>query len=137
MHSLRVLEAHLRVLVGLEHSFRLSIEDDLLELGWVNFGLVGLHLCEDGLICKLVLEYTLASSDCTSVVTILLQLLEQPLDHLDKRIVVTSYDLMRENSEWTLHLLQRSDNFLSKLDFLTSSKIIFELEVNVVSRTGD
>ena len=90
MHSLRVLEAHLRVLVGLEHALGLSIEDDLLKLGRVNFGLVSLHLREDGLIRKLVLEYTLASSDCTSVVTVLLQLLKQPLDHLDKRIVVTS-----------------------------------------------
>ena len=75
MDSLRVLEAHLRILVGLENALGLPIEDDLLEFGWVNFGLIGLHLRVDSLIGQLVLEYTLSARDGTPIVTILLQLL--------------------------------------------------------------
>ena len=63
MDTLRILQAHLRVLIRLVDSLRLAIEDDLLELGWVHACLVSLLASHNSLVGELVLENTLTASN--------------------------------------------------------------------------
>ena len=39
---------------------------------------------------------------------------------------------MREDNVWTLHLLERLDDLLGKFDFLTTSEVILEVQVDIV-----
>ena len=77
------------------------------------------------------------SSDSTSIISVLLKLNNEPLDDLDQGFIIASRDLMRENCEWTLHLLEGSNDLLGKLYFLTTIQVIFELEVDVVGGACD
>ena len=102
MHPLGILETHLCVLVRLVDTLWLAIENDLLELGGV-YSLNG--LCHCAFVLKTELEDTLLARDYSSVVSVFLQLRQEPLDDFDERLVVTSRNLMRKNSVWALHLL--------------------------------
>ena len=75
--------------------------------------------------------------DLTSIVSVLFQLLEEPLDNLDQGLVVTARDLMGEDRKWTLHLLERGDDLLSERYFLTARQIVFKFEVDVEGAACD
>ena len=82
MDTLGILEAHFRVLARLVDTLRFAVEDDLLELGGVN-ALTSLD-ADSTFICQLVLKHTLLARDLSSIVSVLLQLLDQPLDDFDE-----------------------------------------------------
>ena len=110
MDPLWILEADRGILASLEDTLRLSVEDDLLKLRWVNSQ--GGFLRRQCLVLDPVLEDTLLAGDSTTVVSVLLQLRQEPLKHLNEGCEVTARDLMREDNEGTLHLLETADNFL-------------------------
>jgi len=129
VHALRVFQVQPRILVGLVDSFGLAVKDDLLQLcrihldGWP---------CRGSFVRQAVLQRALAPRDLASLVPALLQLLQQPLNDFDQGLVVAARDLMREDRERTLHFLERLNNFLCQLDFLTSCQVVLELQVDVV-----
>ena len=73
------------------------------------------------------MKYTLFAIDLTSLISVLLQFLQEPLDDFDEGFVIAARDLMGEDDEWTLHLLQRGDNLLGKFDLLSALHIVFKL----------
>ena len=85
--SLWVLQSHVCILVSLVHSLGLAIEDDLFDLGGVNLLRVLAHLV---LVGKSILKHALFASDLTSVVSVLLEFDQQPLDHADQSTVIAS-----------------------------------------------
>ena len=106
VYALRVLQAHLRVLVSLENALWLSIEDNLLELGWVDLVLASGGTGDNGLVGKAELKKTLTARDLTTLITVLLELNNEPLDQGYEGLVVETRDLMREDCVGTLHLLK-------------------------------
>ena len=124
MDTLRILEAHISILISLERALWLTIEYNLLEFGGIDT-VLGLLRCS--FIGKSVLKYTLFAIDLTSLISVLLQFLQEPLDDFDEGFVIAARDLMGEDDEWTLHLLQRGDNLLGKFDLLSALHIVFKL----------
>ena len=124
MDTLRILEAHISILISLERALWLTIEYNLLEFGGID---TVLCLLRCSFIGKSVLKYTLFAIDLTSLISVLLQLLQEPLDDFDEGFVIAARDLMGEDDEWTLHLLQRGDNLLGKFDLLSALHIVFKL----------
>ena len=86
MNALWVLEAHLGILIGLEYTLWLTIENNLLQFGGINAILA--HT--GSLIGQLVLEHTLLARNLAPVVSVLLQFYQEPLDDFDKGLIITA-----------------------------------------------
>jgi len=89
------------------------------------------------LVGQVVVEKPLFSIDDAASVSALHQLLEQPLHHWKKRVVVKTLDLMGEDFVGRVHDSQAGYHLLCKLNLLTKFEIVFKFQVDVVVAASD
>ena len=87
MYALRILQAHLSVLVRLVDTLGLTIEDDLLQFGGIHSVLVASHTA---FVQQAVLEETLSAINHATRVSALLQFHEEPFDDFVKGLIVAA-----------------------------------------------
>lgn len=146
MDTLWILESNsLKVSVCPINSLRLAIKDDPLHLvELISLSDIDLRLFEIliDLLLRLfkeliVIKKALLSIECSSSISALHELFDQPLKDWEDLIVIKTLDLMCCDNEWTLHFFACQLNFLREFNLLSHGHIIFEFDIHIVIGTSD